>query len=111
MEGRDEHSRQGLTAFGLAAAVVGLVVAVPARPGWADDFTDACVAGGGGLFEAKDCTCVKGKIASDDDRDNLIAFFQASIEADKNSKKPDENDPQLQKGFALLNEYLGKCMK
>jgi hypothetical protein len=91
-----------------AVVVAGLATAVPVR---ADDFADQCVAAGGGMFEAKDCTCMKDKIASDDERDNLIAFFQANIEADKNGKKPDENDPQLQKGFALLNEYLGKCMK
>ena len=47
---------------------------------------------------------------SDDDRANLMAFFQANIEATKSGGKPDENDPQLQKGFALLNAYLGKCM-
>ena len=51
------------------------------------------------------------KIASDEDRATLIAFFQASADADKNGTKPDENDPQLKKGFALLNDYLGKCMK
>jgi hypothetical protein len=100
-----------LTAFGLAAAVTVLVVAAPTRTGWADDFADQCVAAGAGMFEAKDCTCMKGKIASDDDRDNLIALFQANIDEAKGGAKPDENDPQLQKGFALLNDYLGKCMK
>ena len=51
-----------------------------------------------------------GKVASDDDRANLMVFFQANIEATKSGGKPDENDPKLQKGFALLNDYLGKCM-
>ncbi|HEV8032401.1 MAG TPA: hypothetical protein VGP42_15420 [Stellaceae bacterium] len=100
-----------LTRFGFAVAIAVLVAAAPARTAWADDFGDACVAGGGGMFEAKDCTCMADKIASDEDRATLIAFFQASADADKNGTKPDENDPQLKKGFALLNDYLGKCMK
>ena len=102
---------KSVAAIGSAAALVVLVVAVPPRTSWADDFSDVCVAGGGGMFEAKDCACMKGKIASDEDRDTLIAFFQANVQADKNGTKPDENDPQLQKGFTLLNDYLGKCMK
>ncbi len=99
------------TTFAWAVAVAVLVVAAPSRTGWADDFADKCVAAGGGMFEAKDSTCMKGKIASDEDRDNLVAFFEANIEANKNGTKPDENDPQLQKGFALMNDTLGKCMK
>ena len=98
-----------LTPVALAVAVTALVAA-PARTGWADAFSDACVAAGAGMFEAKDCTCMGGKVASDDDRANLMAFFQANIEATKSGGKPDENDPKLQKGFALLNDYLGKCM-
>ena len=98
-------------ALGLAVAVAGLGTAVPAWMVRADEFADKCVAAGAGMFEAKDCACMKDKIASDDERDNLVAFFQANIEADKNGKKPDETDPELQKGFALLNDYLGKCMK
>jgi hypothetical protein len=97
-----------LRPFTLAIAVTALV-AVPVRTGWADAFSDACVAAGAGMFEAKDCTCMGGKVASDD-RANLMAFFQANIEATKSGGKPDESDPKLQKGFALLNDYQGKCM-
>src|SRR5437762_10467748 len=95
-----------LRPFALAIAATALV-AVPARTGWAYGFSDVC---GAHMFEAKDCTCMAGKVASDDDRANLMAFFQANIEATKSGGKPDENDPKLQKGFALLNDYLGKCM-
>jgi hypothetical protein len=35
----------------------------------------------------------------------------ANIEADKNGKKPDENDPELQMGFAALNKYMEQCTK
>lgn len=102
---------KGFATLGLASVIAALMIATPSRTGWADDFADKCVAAGGGMFEAKDCACMKGKIASDEDRDNLVAFFEANIEANKNGTKPDENDPQLQKGFALMNDTLGKCMK
>jgi hypothetical protein len=96
----------GAKAFAAAFAVA--AIAVPLRSGWADEFAEKCVAAGGGMFKEKECACIGGK-AESDERADLIAFFEANIKADKNGTKPDENDPQLQKGFAALNKYGEAC--
>lgn len=98
----------GVKAF--ATVLVAAAIAVPLRSSAADEFSEACVAAGGGMFKEKECTCIGGK-ADSDERVDLMAFFQANIEADKKGTKPDESDPQLQKGFAALNKHGEACMK
>ena len=95
----------------LSVALATAAIAIPVGFSWADDFADQCVAAGGGMFKEKECACIGDKVDSDDDRADLIAFFDANIKADKDGTKPDENDPQLQRGFAALNKYGESCMK
>ena len=81
------------------------------RPASANEFTDACVAGGGGLFEAKDCACMDGKISAAGDRTDLTAYFKINADVAKGNAPPSGSDATLSKGTELLNKYLGQCMK
>ena len=94
----------------IMAALTAVAIVIPIRSGYADAFSDDCVAAGGGMFKAEDCTCIGGK-ATGDDRADLIAFFKASAAEQKGGPKPDENDPQMQRGFAALNKHGEACMK
>lgn len=89
-----------------AVALAVLLSLTVARTAAASAFTDSCIAGGGGMFEAKDCSCMESK-AGADDQTTLTAFFKANAPG----SKPDEALPQMQKGMELLNKYLGQCMK
>lgn len=95
-----------------AAAVALLVGITPMRAAAASDFADACAAGGGGMFEAKDCTCLDGKVTAAADRTALIDYFKLNAAAMKGNA-PTSNDAsaKMQKGTELVGKYLGECMK
>lgn len=94
------------------AAAVALMLGVgSARVAVANEFTDSCVAGGGGLFEAKDCTCLDGKATDKGDRDSLIAYFKVNAAVMKGGTPPSGSDDAMSKGTTLLTKYLGECVK
>jgi hypothetical protein len=93
-------------------AVVALVLGVgSARVAVANEFTDSCVAGGGGLFEIKDCSCLDGKATDKGDRTSLIAYFKVNATVIKGGTPPSGSDDAMSKGTTLLSKYLGECMK
>jgi hypothetical protein len=95
-----------------SVAAVALMLGVgSARVAVANDFTDACVAGGGGLFEAKDCSCLDGKATAKPDRESLIAYFKVNAAVLKGGTPPSGSDDAMSKGTTLLSKYLGDCMK
>ena len=97
--------------FFLPAAAIALLFSVGSpRIAAANDFTDACIAGGGGLFEAKDCACMDGKAKESADRTVLIAYFKINADIAKGGTPPSDSGP-LMKGTEALNKYLGQCMK
>ena len=77
------------------AVLLGLTVA---RTAAASAFTDSCVAGGGGMFEAKDCACMESK-AGADDQPRLTASSKPMPPA-RNRMKPRR---RCRQGMALLN--------
>jgi hypothetical protein len=94
------------------AAAVALTVGVGlARVAVANDFTDACTAGGGGLFEAKDCGCLDSKATDKGDRESLIAYFKINATVLKGGTPPSGSDDAMSKGTTLLTKYLGECVK
>jgi hypothetical protein len=103
------------TGLRLAAPVVAaalLFAAAPTRTALANDFTDSCVAGGGGMFEAKDCACLDGKVTIAGDRQDLIAYFKLNAAAMKGSAPTsDAASAQMQKGTELVGKYIGECTK
>ena len=99
--------------FLASAAAISLLVGVgPVRVAAANDFTDSCAAGGGGMFEAKDCGCLDGKVTAAADRTALIDYFKLNAAVMKGSA-PTSNDAsaKMQKGTELIGKYLGECMK
>ncbi|HEX3883085.1 MAG TPA: hypothetical protein VHW66_10535 [Stellaceae bacterium] len=99
------------SAVRLFASVTAVTVMLGAGPVLANDFTDACVAGGGGLFEAKDCACFDGKITDKGDRADMITYFKANAAVMKGGMPPAGSDAAMSKGTALVGKYLGDCAK
>ena len=93
------------------AAVLAVWLAIsPLSVALAGDFTESCVAGGGGLLEEKDCACMNDK-ATGGDRTDLIAFFDANTAEQKGGPAPDASNPRMQKGMELLNKFMSECLK
>jgi len=101
---------RNLRSFATAAVGAAFCALAAVMPAVASPLTDACGASGG-MFTAEDCTCLDGKIATPADRTDLTAFFQANANEVKGGPKPDENDPQMKRGFEALNKYLAQCVK
>ena len=89
-----------------------LATAATARaPALASEFADKCVAAGQGMLTEPECRCVDENIAESDQRADLTAFFDANIAEQKGGPKPDENSPELKRGFEALNGAMAQCMK
>src|SRR5258708_38495341 len=94
-----------------AAAIASLLVMMPIREISATEFTDKCAAAGQGMFNEQECSCMDGKATAPDERQDLVAFFDANIAETKGGPKPDETSPQLKRCFEVLNKLLDQCMK
>jgi hypothetical protein len=101
----------GVRLLAPVAAVALMLGAGSARVAMANDFTDACAAGGGGMFEAKDCGCLDSKATDKGDRTSLIAYFKINATVLKGGAPPSGSDDAMSKGTAALTKYLGECMK
>lgn len=93
------------SALGALTATIGALSPAAASP-----LTEACGASGG-MFTAGDCTCLDGKVAAEPERVDLTAYFQANANEVKGGPTPNENDPQMKRGFEALNKYLAQCLK
>jgi hypothetical protein len=98
--------------FFMPGLVAGLLLAAaPIRMAAANEFTDACVAGSGGVFEAEACTCLDGKVTIASDRSDLIAYFKLNAAALKGSAPTsDDAAAKVSKGDELVTKYVGDCM-
>ena len=96
-----------------AAAVAALFALMPVQRASANDFTDSCTAGGGGLLEAKDCQCFDGKVTDKGDRSSLMAYFKINADIAKGGtpSTSDATSAAMQKGTELVGKYAGECMK
>jgi hypothetical protein len=89
-----------------------LLGAAFAQPAAAASFVDSCAAGTGGLFLAKDCSCLDGKVTDADDRKTFMSYFDLNAEVARTGKTPaagDANDVAV-KGIQLIGKYLPQCM-
>ena len=89
-----------------AVEIALLIAAAPIGMASATEFTDACVEGGVGLFEAKDCACMDGRV-SPGDRSDLVAAFKAL----GGEMKGREFAMNSAKAMELINKYFNECAK
>jgi hypothetical protein len=95
----------------LAAASLLPLAAISVLKTSASEFTDKCTAASQGMFNDQDCNCMDSRAAAPDERQDLLAFFDANIAEQQGGPKPDENSPQIKRGSTVLNKLLDQCLK
>jgi hypothetical protein len=97
----------------LRCATVSAALFALATPAFADEFMNACIAGGGtGTDMSKTCTCISGKIPGDVRADATVALRRStkSMQDSATPLDPSTLPPNLMRGLQAYVLAQADCM-